>query len=63
MEEGSLENVLAFVAGIMITVSILELLPEARRHTVESTTGTNAYYAGLVVGFVVMVATELGMSV
>lgn len=58
--EGSLENVLAFVAGIMITVSFLELLPEAKRHSEKS--GKTAYYAGLVVGCVVMVATELGMS-
>jgi len=58
--EGSLENVLAFVAGIMITVSFLELLPEAKRHSEKS--GKAAYYAGLVVGCVVMVATELGMS-
>ena len=58
--EGSLENVLAFVAGIMITVSFLELLPEAKRHSEKS--GKTAYYAGLVVGCVVMLATELGMS-
>ena len=61
--EGSLENVLAFVAGIMITVSLLELLPEAKRHTSESAIGKKAYYSGLIVGFVVMVATELGMSI
>ena len=58
--EGSLENVLAFVAGIMITVSFLELLPEAKRHSEKS--GKTAYYAGLIVGCVVMLATELGMS-
>ena len=61
--EGSLENVLAFVAGIMITVSVLELLPEAKRHASENSRGMKAYYLGLVVGFVVMVATELGMSI
>ena len=61
--EGSLENVLAFVAGIMITVSLLELLPEAKRHTSENSIGKKAYYSGLIVGFVVMVATELGMSI
>ena len=61
--EGSLENVLAFVAGIMITVSVLELLPEAKRHVSENSTGKKAYYSGLIVGFVVMVATELGMSI
>ena len=58
--EGSLENVLAFVAGIMIAVSVLELLPEAKRHTEQS--GMKPYYAGLVVGFIVMIGTELGMS-
>mmetsp|Transcript_20375 Transcript_20375/g.40351 ORF Transcript_20375/g.40351 Transcript_20375/m.40351 type:complete len:468 (-) Transcript_20375:925-2328(-) len=56
-----LENVLAFVAGIMITVSFLELLPEGKYHAKKSTS-MNAYYAGLVAGFVVMVATEFGMS-
>jgi len=61
--EGSLENVLAFVAGIMITVSILELLPEAKRHASENAAGVKAYYSGIIVGFVVMVATELGMSI
>jgi len=57
---GSLENVLAFVAGIMVTVSFLELFPEAKRHTEKS--GMKAYYAGLAVGFIVMMATEFGMS-
>jgi ZIP family zinc transporter len=61
--EGSLENVLAFVAGIMITVSVLELLPEAKRHATENSLGMKAYYLGIVVGFVVMCATELGMSI
>lgn len=58
--EGSLENVLAFVAGIMITVSFLELFPEAKRHAEKS--GMKAYYAGLCVGFIIMIATEFGMS-
>ena len=59
--EGSLENVLSFVAGIMITVSLLELLPEARRHA--DSTGKKPYWLGIAVGFIVMVITELGMSV
>jgi len=59
--EGVLENTLAFVAGIMITVSFLELFPEAKRHTQERS-GMKAYYAGLVAGFVIMIATEFGMS-
>ena len=58
--EGSLENVLAFVAGIMITVSFLELFPEAQRHADKS--DMKAYYSGLFVGFIVMIATEFGMS-
>ena len=58
--EGALENVLAFVAGIMITVSFLELFPEAKRHAQK--TGMKAYYIGIVVGFLVMIATEFGMS-
>ena len=58
--EGSLENVLAFVAGIMITVSFLELFPEAKRHAEKS--NMKAYYSGLFVGFIVMIATEFGMS-
>ena len=41
-------------------MSFLELFPEAKRHTEKS--GMKAYYAGLVVGFVVMIATEFGMS-
>ncbi|EJK57863.1 hypothetical protein THAOC_22051 [Thalassiosira oceanica] len=59
--EGSLENVLSFVAGIMITVSLLELLPEARRHV--DKTCKKPYWLGIAVGFIVMVVTELGMSV
>jgi len=58
--EGTLENVLAFVAGIMITVSFVELFPEAKRHAVQ--TGMKPYYSGIVVGFIVMIATEFGMS-
>ena len=58
--EGFLENVLGFVAGIMMTVSFLELFPEAKRHSEK--TGMKAYYAGIVVGFIVMMATEFGMS-
>ncbi len=58
--DGYLENVLAFVAGIMITVSFLELFPEAKLHAEKS--GMKAYYAGLCIGFIVMIATEFGMS-
>lgn len=58
--EGSLENVLAFVAGVMIAVSLLALFPEAKRHTELS--GMKPYYAGLTIGFLVMIGTEFGMS-
>ncbi len=58
--EGSLKNVLAFVARIMITVSFLELFPEAKHHAEKS--GMKAYYSGLFFGFIVMIATECGMS-
>ena len=44
----------------MITVSFLELFPEAKRHAEKS--GKKVYYAGIVVGFLVMIATEFGMS-
>jgi ZIP family zinc transporter len=52
----SMENVLAFVAGIMIMVSLYELFPEANRHT---SLGNQYVVAGTVCGIVVMVATEL----
>ena len=52
----SLENVLSFVAGVMITVALYELFPEAKRH---STNGYNALLLGTITGIVVMVATEL----
>lgn len=56
-----LENVLAFVAGIMITVSLLELFPEARRHA-EKSANMKPYYSGTLIGIVVMLLTEFGMS-
>ena len=52
----SMENVLSFVAGIMITVALYELFPEAKRH---STEGHKALIFGTVTGVIVMVATEL----
>jgi ZIP family zinc transporter len=60
--EGALENVLAFVAGIMITVSFLELFPEAKRHAAEISNGLKVYWAGIATGFVVMIATEFVCS-
>lgn len=52
----NMENVLAFVAGIMIMVALYELFPEARRHTSQ---GKQHLVAGTVCGIIVMVATEL----
>lgn len=52
----NMENVLAFVAGIMIMVSLYELFPEARRHTSQ---GKRHLVAGTVCGILIMVATEL----
>jgi Predicted divalent heavy-metal cations transporter len=54
----NLENVLAFVAGIMVTVSLWELFPEARRHSKEDDK-KNLFWYGTVTGMVVMVLTEL----
>lgn len=52
----NMENVLAFVAGIMIMVALYELFPEAKRHTSQ---GNQHLVAGTVCGIVIMVATEL----
>jgi len=52
----SLENVLAFVAGIMVTVALLELFPEASRNAIET---KKYYWYGTVTGVVVMTLTEL----
>jgi len=51
----SMANVLAFVAGIMTTVAIIELFPEAIRHSSESWT---PFILGLVVGVVIMIGSE-----
>jgi ZIP family zinc transporter len=49
-----LENVLAFVAGIMIMVALWELYPEAKRHD------TPKYFAaGTLTGIAIMGMTEL----
>ena len=50
-----MDNVLAFVAGIMIFVAATELFPEARRHMKES---KMPGIAGTVVGVVVMIASD-----
>lgn len=55
----NMENVLAFVAGIMIMVAVAELFPEALRHTKE---GKFHFVAGTVCGIVLMLATELYLA-
>jgi zinc transporter ZupT len=51
----NMKNVLAFVAGIMITVAVVELFPEANRHMkVHRLPGI----FGTVTGAVVMLASE-----
>ena len=50
-----MDNVLAFVAGIMITVAVTELFPEAKRHmTHDKVPGV----AGTIIGIVVMLASD-----
>ena len=52
----SLENILAFVAGIMIIVALWELFPEAYRNAVDT---KRFFWYGTITGIVVMVMTEL----
>ncbi len=52
----NLENILSFVAGIMIMVALWELFPEARRH---ATTTRKYFWYGTILGIVVMVLTEM----
>jgi ZIP family zinc transporter len=55
----NMENVLAFVSGIMIMVAIAELFPEALRHDKD---GKIHFVAGTICGMVLMVATELYLA-
>ena len=55
----NMENVLAFVAGIMIMVALAELFPEARRHAKDSNT---PLITGTLCGMVLMLATELYLA-
>jgi ZIP family zinc transporter len=52
----NLENILAFVAGVMIMVALWELFPEAKRHTA---TTKKYFWQGTVCGAVIMIMTEL----
>ena len=61
-----LKNVLAFVAGIMMAVSICELFPEARRQRDMKNGavrggggGKFTYWTGIACGVFVMVTTEM----
>lgn len=51
----NMENVLAFVAGIMIMVALYELFPEAKRHASQ---GNQHLVAGTICGIVIMMVTE-----
>ena len=51
----NIQNILAFVAGIMVTVAIWELVPEAIRH---SENDRWPLVLGTVTGMSVMLATE-----
>lgn len=50
-----MDNILAFVAGIMIMVAVLELFPEARRHAKDR---YGAFAAGTISGAIVMLASD-----
>lgn len=50
-----LPNILAFVAGTMVTVSVVELLPHAIRHTANT---MSYFWYGTVIGIVIMLTTE-----
>lgn len=52
----NLKNILGFVAGIMVTVSVVELFPQASRH---STDTKKYFWSGTLLGIIVMVITEL----
>lgn len=65
LENGSvlcLENILAFVVGVMVTVALNELYPEARRHKRGGDCGHLYLYLGTVIGFIIMVLTEFFMD-
>lgn len=52
----NLENVLAFVAGIMIAVAVCELFPEAKEHVKQN--NYKFFWIGAISGVIVMVVTE-----
>jgi len=52
----SLENILAFVAGIMVIVALWELFPEASRNAIKT---KKYFWYGTITGVIVMTLTEL----
>lgn len=52
----SIENILGFVAGIMVTVAVKELFPEGWRHLAND---KKHFWWGTIIGIILMVATEL----
>ena len=52
----NLENVLAFVGGVMVMVALWELFPEAKRHT---QTTKKYFWQGTLCGAFIMILTEL----
>mmetsp|Transcript_9757 Transcript_9757/g.13785 ORF Transcript_9757/g.13785 Transcript_9757/m.13785 type:complete len:434 (+) Transcript_9757:52-1353(+) len=54
----NLENVLAFVAGIMVAVALKELFPEARRHMIGEN-GKAYFWYGTISGALIMLFTEI----
>lgn len=52
----SLQNILSFVAGIMVTVCLVELFPHAIKHSTET---KKYFWSGTFLGIIVMVTTEL----
>jgi len=51
----NLENILSFVAGIMIMVAVWELFPEAKRHTHQT---KKYFWYGTISGIIIMLLTE-----
>lgn len=52
----NLENILSFVAGIMVMVALWELFPEAQRHVIQT---KRYFWLGTYVGIAIMIMTEL----
>jgi ZIP family zinc transporter len=55
----SLENVLSLVAGVMVTVALWELFPEALRHSVEGKKKKTHFWYGTFLGLFIMCLTEM----